>query len=116
MTKVGVKRNTGLEGLLFLVMLFILSAFLAPARQVSTTGIASNIKVSQQEHDILVSVRMAKNIEIEFFMFNLEGELISKYEISGSKDIIISKMQKGIYMYEFFNHDQHLKTGKIELK
>lgn len=116
MKKVALKRSALLEGSVILVMLFIMSAFLAPSGKIAATGAAANMKVSQQDHNILVSVRIAKNTEVQFFMFNLEGELMSKYEINGSKDIIISKMQKGIYMYEFFSHDEHLKTGKIELK
>jgi hypothetical protein len=49
-------------------------------------------------------------------MFNVEGKLIKELNISGSKKINITQLEKGLYTYDFFSKDERLKSGKIELK
>ena len=121
--KNSIKMNTGkshkgsfLKGWIFLVFLFILSAFLSPATRPKIVDTEANLKICQQNNDILVEVKMAKAINIQLYMFTIEGVLVKQFEITGSKKFIIQKMQKGTYLYEFFRNDEHLKTGKIELK
>lgn len=101
-------------GLLFLGCLLIFSSFFDPK---SATNTDLDLRVAQQDNDILVSVKSGKtNNKTQFYMFNMDGDLVKEYDISGSKKIIIKELQKGIYTYEFFSNDQRLKNGKIDLK
>ena len=109
------KLNKGFaKGILFIACLLILSSFFEPPYKGNTEV---NLKVAQQEDNILVSVRTFSNSsKTQFYMFNIDGELVKQYDINGSRKIIISKLKKGIYLYEFFNNDERLKNGQIELK
>lgn len=75
------------------------------------------LKVSQKEGNILVDVTAQINSsKSQFYIFNMDSELVKQYEISGSKLIVIPRLKKGIYLYEFFSNDARLKNGRIELK
>lgn len=101
-------------GFLFLGSLMALGSFFEP-RLIKNADV--NLNVVQEENNILVSVKSSRIMRrIQFYMFNLEGSLVKEYDISGSKVITICLLPKGIYLYEFFNNDQRLKNGKIELK
>ena len=103
------------KGILFIGCLILFSSFFfEPA-----TGFKAvvNLNVAQLDNDIMVSVEsLNSNSQTQFYMFNIDGKLIKSYDINGSKKIIIQKLQKGIYLYEFFCKDARLKNGKIELK
>lgn len=78
---------------------------------------AIGLKISQKEGNILVNIKShTSSSRSQFYIFNMESELVKQYDISGSKLIVISSLKKGIYLYEFFSNDAHLKNGKIELK
>ena len=78
--------------------------------------VETSLKITQEDHNLLVTVKMSGNTPVQLYMFTLDGQLLKEYDINGSKKFIIQKLQKGIYLYEFFSNDEHLKTGKIELK
>ena len=111
----GFSPDTGFfKGILFVGCLLILSSFFEPE---TTSKAEVNVKVAQLQDNIMVSVSSIKNdSHTQFYMFNIDGKLIKNYDISGSKKIIIEKLQKGIYLYEFFCKDARLKNGQIELK
>lgn len=101
---------------LLLTALFFISSFTMPKEnKYSPDGVS--IKVEQENNDVIsVSVKAAKDNKMQFFMFNVEGELIKELNIDGSKKVCITQLQKGLYMYEFFSKDARLKSGNIELK
>jgi hypothetical protein len=95
---------------------FILTAFInAPANNRNFSE-AIMMKVQQESDAITVSVKTSKDNKVQFYMFNTEGNLVKELNISGSKKVSITLLEKGVYLYEFFNNDERLKTGKIELK
>lgn len=77
---------------------------------------AVSIKVEQQDQNITVSVKAAKKNKTQFYMFNIEGRLIKDLNIYGTKTVSITQVEKGFYTYEFFNEDERIKSGEIELK
>jgi hypothetical protein len=74
------------------------------------------VSVVQENNDLTVSVKTAKNINIRFYMFTVDGRLIKELNIYGSNRISITQLEKGIYIYDFFSQDKRLKNGKIELR
>ena len=101
-------------GFIFLGCLMVFSSFFDPNSEKNNE---LNLMVSQQDNNILVSVKSVRNTNrTQFYMFNIEGNLVKEYSINGSKKITITQLEKGTYIYEFFNNDERLKNGKIELK
>lgn len=100
-------------GFIFLGCLMIFSSFFDPARNIAKI----NLKVVQEDRNLAVSVKSDQsNGNTQFYMFNIEGELVKEFNINGSRKVIIPQLAKGIYVYEFFRNDLRLKNGKIELK
>ena len=74
------------------------------------------VNIVQENNDLTVSVKTSKNTNIKFYMFSVEGRLVKQLNIYGSTSISITQLEKGIYIYDFFNNDKRLKNGKIELR
>ena len=105
------------KSLLLVSSIFILASFANRSDFKNTKNNTVIVKVEQERNDIAVSVKTSSaDNKIEFFMFSVEGKLISKLSINGTKKINITQLEKGIYMYDFFSKDERLKSGKIELK
>ena len=111
-----IKKNPFIKGWIFVALLFVFSAFLTPARKIHLPDAETSLKIAQQDNNLLVTIKVAGNTGVQLYMFTVDGRLLKEYDINGSKKFVIQNLQKGIYLYEFFNNDQHLKTGKIELK
>jgi hypothetical protein len=104
------------KSLLLLTAFFLLESFLIKPDYKKISLNIVIVKVEQESNDIAVSVKTSENNKVEFYMFNVEGKLIKELNISGSKKINITQLEKGLYTYDFFSKDERLKSGKIELK
>ena len=107
-------KNYFKTSITLVLTLFMLTSFLIKKEVTYTEAVT--VKVDQQSQSITVSVKGAKNNKVQFYMFNIEGKLIKDLNIYGSKKVNITKIEKGIYMYEFFSNDERIKSGEIELK
>ncbi len=74
------------------------------------------VKVATEKAEVSISVRSSKACELQFYMFNLDGELVKRFDIKANTKLKIVSLSKGIYMYDVFHKDAKLKSGKIELK
>ena len=54
--------------------------------------------------------------ELYFFIFDLEGTLISQKIIKGRKMHTIQNLKKGVYMYDVFKKDLSIEQGRIIVK
>ena len=74
------------------------------------------VGIVQENEGFTVSVKTAKNINIHFYMFTVDGRLVKELNINGSKRVNILQLEKGIYIYDFFSNDERIKNGQIELR
>src|SRR5215831_17404792 len=51
--------------------------------------------------------------EIEFMVFDINGNMVLTYKMKPGEKRTISDLQKGSYMYHVFAEDEYLTTGKI---
>jgi nitrous oxidase accessory protein NosD len=104
-----------LNSLILIICVCITSSFLIHSDKKYLNKTIS-LKVAQESNDIAVSVICNKENTVQFYMFTVEGKLIKELTISGSKKVNITKLEKGVYIYDFFSNDEKLKSGQIELK
>jgi len=112
--KIKAKYFLERSALLFAVC-FLLTAFVNRSNK-TFSNTDTIVNVIQENSGLTVSVKTAKNINVHFFMFSVEGRLVKELNIYGSKKISITPLEKGIYIYDFFSNDERLKNGKIELR
>lgn len=74
------------------------------------------VSIVQENDGFTVSVKTAKNINVHFYIFTVDGRVVKELNIYGSKRINIPQLEKGIYIYDFFSNDERIKNGKIELR
>lgn len=111
------KKTVFIKSIAFLCLCFLLQSFLAKSGTITPLFNTVMVKVEQEQNDITVSVKTSKNYnKVEFYMFNVEGKLIKELSINGSGKVSITKLEKGLYTYDFFSKDERIKSGKIELK
>ena len=99
-----------------LCLFFLLTGFIIKSEENTFSNADTVVSVVQENNDLTVSVKTSKNTTIKFYMFSVEGRLIKELNIYGSIRISITQLEKGIYIYDFFNNDERLKNGKIELR
>ena len=51
--------------------------------------------------------------EIEFMVFDINGNMVLNYKMKAGEKRTISDLKKGSYMYHVFAEDEYLTTGKI---
>lgn len=51
--------------------------------------------------------------EIEFLVFDINGNMVLNYKMKAGEKRTISELKKGSYMYHVFAEDEYLTTGKI---
>jgi hypothetical protein len=54
--------------------------------------------------------------EIEFMVFDVNGNMVLNYKMKAGEKRSISELKKGSYMYHVFAEDEYLTTGKIVFK
>ena len=103
-------------GLVMITIIGMMTVLITQAADQDFAGTELSVKVDKLNKAVKVSVRTGRINSIQFYMFNVEGKLVKQYDINGPKKFEITELENGIYLYDFFNRDQRLKTGKIELK
>jgi len=65
---------------------------------------------------IHVVAKSANEKEIDFLVFDINGNMVLDYKMKAGERRAISNLKKGSYMYHVFSDDEYLTTGKIEFR
>lgn len=57
-----------------------------------------------------------KEKEIDFFLFDLEGTLVTSYKMKAKDHLKIGGLAHGAYIYRVFSGDEETASGKFEIK
>jgi len=60
-----------------------------------------------------VVARPGNKNDVEFLVFDVNGNMVLDYKMKAGERKTIPDMQKGSYMYYVFAEDEYLMTGKI---
>lgn len=60
-----------------------------------------------------VQIKTALNKNVELYFFNSSGELVKKIETETKNVITVQSFEKGQYLYQCFEKDTQLKSGKL---
>jgi len=60
-----------------------------------------------------VVARSGNKKEIEFLVFDINGNMVLNYKLKAGEKKTICDLTKGSYMYHVFAEDEYLMTGKI---
>ena len=63
-----------------------------------------------------VVARSGNEKEIDFLVFDLNGNMVLNYKLKAGERRTISNLKKGAYMYHVFAESEYLTTGKIEFR
>ena len=63
-----------------------------------------------------VVARPGNKKEIEFLVFDINGNMVLNYKMEAGEKKMISDLKKGSYMYYVFAEDEYLMTGKLVFK
>jgi len=65
---------------------------------------------------VSVEIRSGKNNTVDLYLFSSEGRLEKNIKIINTEKKIISNLEKGTYLYQCFENDLQLQSGKLILK
>ena len=63
-----------------------------------------------------VIARPSNEKQIDFLVFDINGNMVLNYKMKAGERKTISELQKGSYMYHVFCDDEYVATGKMEFK
>jgi hypothetical protein len=63
-----------------------------------------------------VIARSGNEKEIEFLVFDINGNMVVNYKMKAGEKRTISELKKGSYMYHVFSEDEYMTTGKIVVR
>ncbi len=66
--------------------------------------------------DGIIKVNSNSSEPLHFYIFDLEGVLISRVSLGAKEQKTISDLKKGTYMYDVFKNDESIEQGKIIVK
>ena len=52
----------------------------------------------------------------QFFIFDLDGNLVKQTQIRNKQTTIITNFNKGCYTFEVFSDDEHIENGTLTIK
>lgn len=63
--------------------------------------------------NVLVEIKAIENKNIELYIFDADGTLVQKIASTNKKSDNLLAMENGQYIYQCFDKDAQLKTGKL---
>jgi hypothetical protein len=61
------------------------------------------------------SSKVKRKIVYQFYMFDMEGNLVAQNSIINRQGIEFTNTQKGNYFFEIFNNDERIEDGSITI-
>jgi len=52
----------------------------------------------------------------QFYLFDMDGKLIKQTQIRNRETTLISKIEKGTYLFEVFSDDERIQNGNLTVK
>ncbi|MEO5648018.1 MAG: hypothetical protein ABIQ56_06625 [Chitinophagaceae bacterium] len=99
-----------------IIVSLLLMVFSTSADNLLTANKKITVRVEVKDDHLEVVLSAPGLSFVQFFLFDVYGELVTRCEITGSKTLIVNKLCKGTYMYDAFANDAKIKSGNIELK
>jgi len=70
--------------------------------------------IAKKELKVMLKANLSNPVEIYFF--TVEGRLAKQVTVNNKQETIIKDLKKGTYLYECFNNEVNLKSGKLVLQ
>ena len=89
-----------------------------PARKEKTLKMPNVVKIYPDavRKAMHVVARSGIRDEIDFLVFDINGNMVLNYKMKAGEKKTISELKKGSYMYHVFSDDEYISTGKIEFR
>jgi hypothetical protein len=69
------------------------------------------------EQDVLFfSVKGSEDKVYQFFLFDVNGNLVKQANIKGRQTTVIDNIEKGSYLFEVFSDDERIENGQVIIK
>ena len=68
-------------------------------------------------HEVLFFTASGEQGKVyQFFMFDVDGNLVKQTQIRNKQTTIITNFNKGCYTFEVFSDDEHIENGTLTIK
>jgi hypothetical protein len=83
---------------------------------VSLNNAAVKIYPDMIRRDMHVVAKENEGMEVDFFVFDLQGTLIQNVKMKAKDHIRLTGLARGQYIYRVFNGDEESAAGKFEIR
>lgn len=78
-----------------------------------TNKVAVIFKQDVAKKELKVILKANLNNPVEIYFFTVEGRLAKQVTVNSKQETVIKDLKKGTYLYECFNNEVNLKSGKL---
>ena len=69
-----------------------------------------------QKQVLLVSANSRQEKHYQFYMFDMDGNLIAQAAILNRETTVLNNILKGNYLFEIFSNDERIENGQLTIK
>jgi hypothetical protein len=86
----------------------------SPPATYKKVAVSFTQNVATKELKVFIKADAKKIMQLYFF--SVDGKLVKKISVNARQETIVNDLQKGMYLYECFDNDLKLQSGKLVLQ
>ena len=89
-----------------------------PAKKGKSSKMQNAVKIVPDifKKTMHVTARQGNEKEIDFFVFDVDGNMVMNYKMKAGEKKTVSGLKKGTYVYNVFCDDESIGTGQLEIR
>jgi len=89
-----------------------------PAKKGKSSKMQSAVKIVPDifKRAMHVTARQGNEKEIDFFVFDVDGNMVLNYKMKAGEKKTVSGLKKGSYVYHVFCEDESIGTGQLDIR
>jgi hypothetical protein len=100
-----------------LVMLYNQSkAAVLPTAIATSNRVTVNFINDAEKNELTIRVKSRTEAPLQLFIFSIDGILIKEVPVNSRQSTSIKSLKKGLYLFECFDKDERMKSGKLMIK
>jgi hypothetical protein len=87
-----------------------------PTTSFATNRVAVNFSHDIEKNELTIRVKSSSEAIMQLFIFSTDGILIKEVAVNAHKTTTVKGLKKGFYLYECFDKDERMKSGRLTIK
>ena len=87
-----------------------------PLPSYTSTRVAVTFENNIEKNELKIKIKSRTGTAMKLFIFTPDGILINGVAVAANEITIVKSLEKGLYLYECFDKDERMKSGRLLIK